>query len=136
MSEPFDETLIAPCGMNCGICISYFGYAVNGRKRKHPCSGCRVRDKQCAFLKKQCRMLSDKAVGFCFECVDFPCENLDKLDKRYREKYNMSMIENLEYINKNGIGKFLENEKIRWRCPKCGGVVCVHNKRCYSCDIK
>jgi hypothetical protein len=24
--------LIAPCGMNCGICLSYFGYTSKGEK--------------------------------------------------------------------------------------------------------
>ena len=135
MSEPFDPKLIAPCGMNCGICISFFGYAVNGRKRKNPCIGCRSRDKQCAFLKKQCNKLLNKKVEYCFECMDFPCGNLKKLDKRYRTKYGMSMIENLEYIQKNGINKFVENERERWKCPKCGGVICVHNGKCYTCEI-
>ena len=135
MSEPFDPKLIAPCGMNCGICISFFGYAVNGRKRKNPCIGCRSRDKQCAFLKKQCDKLLNKKVEYCFECMDFPCENLKKLDKRYRTKYGMSMIENLEYIQKNGINKFVENERERWKCSKCGEVICVHNRKCYSCEI-
>ena len=135
MSEPFDPTLVAPCGMNCGICISFFGYTVNGRKRKNPCIGCRSRDKQCAFLKKQCNKLLNKKVEYCFECMDFPCENLKKLDKRYRTKYGMSMIENLEYIQKSGINKFVENERERWKCPKCGGVICVHNGKCYTCEI-
>jgi hypothetical protein len=133
MSKPFKQELIAPCGMNCGICVSFFGYAVNGRKRKNPCIGCRPKDKLCAFLKKQCDKLSNNKVEYCFECVDFPCENLRKLDKRYRIKYEMSMIENLEYIQKNGIKKFVEKERERWNCPKCGGIICVHDKRCYTC---
>ena len=135
MSETFKAKLIAPCGMNCGICISFFGYAVNERKRKNPCIGCRSRDKQCAFLKKQCDKLLNKKVEYCFECMDFPCENLKKLDKRYRTKYGMSMIENLEYIQKNVINKFVENERERWKCSKCGEVICVHNRKCYSCEI-
>ncbi len=136
MRESFKQKLIAPCGMNCGICVSFFGYAVNGRKRKITCIGCRSRDKQCAFLKKQCEILTNKKVEYCFECNDFPCENLRKLDKRYREKYKMSMIENLNYIKKNGIKKFLDKERNRWKCPKCGGVICVHTRICYTCAIK
>ena len=122
--------------MNCRICLSYFGYAVNGSKRKNACTGCRPRNKQCAFLKKQCDLLTNNQINYCFECTNFPCENLKKLDKRYKEKYKMSMIENLEYIKKNDINKFLEKEKIRWKCPDCGGLICVHNKICYNCKIK
>jgi len=28
------EELVAPCGMNCNVCIGYFGYTMNGNKRK------------------------------------------------------------------------------------------------------
>lgn len=71
---------------------------------------------------------------YCFECADFPCHRLTVLDRRYRKRYGMSMIENLKFIQANGIDSFLEREKGRWRCPKCGGVVCVHDKACYSCE--
>jgi len=37
------------------------------------------------------------------------------------------MIENLESIKKNGIKRFLANEEVRWRCPRCGGVICCPN---------
>jgi len=133
MSKKFKEELIAPCGMNCGICIGYFGYAMNGRKRKNICVGCRIRDKNCAFLKKECEKLSKKEVEYCFQCEDFPCENLEKLDKRYREKHDMSMIENLKIIRKNGMKEFLRWQEEKYTCPKCAGVICVHNKTCYSC---
>ena len=92
----------------------------SGKKRKKSCSGCRLEDKQCAFIKKDCKKLSNKEIKYCLECKDFPCENLKELDKRYRSKYEMSMIENLEYIEKNGINKFIKNEEERWKCPGCG----------------
>ena len=135
MKESFRQELIAPCGMNCGICIGYFGYATNGRKRKNICEGCRIRDKNCAFIKKQCEKLSKKEVEYCFECEDFPCENLEKLDKCYQEKYDMSMIKNLEFIKENGINLFLKQQGEKYKCPNCGGVICVHNKKCYNCEI-
>jgi len=135
MKESFRQELIAPCGMNCRICIGYFGYAMNDRKRKNICEGCRIRDKNCAFIKKQCEKLSKKEVEYCFECEDFPCENLEKLDKRYQEKYDMSMIKNLEFIKENGINLFLKQQEEKYKCPYCGGVICVHNKKCYNCEI-
>ena len=134
MGETFNAKLIAPCGMNCGICIAFFGYTINGRVRKYPCNGCRLRTSQCAFIKKKCDTLATNNIEYCFECSGFPCENLTTLDKRYRTKYGMSMIENLRHIQLNGIMRFLKNEKKRWRCLTCGGVVCVHNKTCYSCN--
>ncbi len=130
----FLPELIAPCGMNCGICVAFFGYTMKGKKRKHRCNTCRSRKNQCAFIKEKCDKLATKQIEYCFECTDFPCENLRTLDKRYRNKYGMSMIENLNYIQTNGIEQFLKNEQERWKCPNCGGTICVHNKICYTCS--
>jgi len=130
----FLSELIAPCGMNCGICVAFFGYTLKGEKRKHRCNTCRSRESQCAFIKEECGKLATKQIEYCFECTDFQCENLRTLDRRYRNKYGMSMIENLSYIQVNGIEQFLKKEQERWKCPNCGGIICVHNKTCYSCN--
>jgi hypothetical protein len=119
--------------MNCGICVAFFGYTMEGNKRKHTCSTCRLRVSRCAFIKQQCDKLATKQIEYCFECAGFPCESLKRLDKLYRNKYGMSMIENLVYIKVNGIKQFLKNEQERWKCPNCGGIICVHNKTCYTC---
>ena len=37
------------------------------------------------------------------------------------------MIENLTFIEENGIEAFLEKEEAKWRCSKCGGTICCHN---------
>ena len=119
--------------MNCRICLGYFGYTVSGKRRKMKCIGCKPRDKSCAFLKKYCNKLTKKEVDYCYECSDFPCSHLKKIDKGYRERYNMSMIENLKYIRDNGMDDFLIKQEKKYRCPECGGVICVHNGICYSC---
>ena len=120
--------------MNCVLFVSFLVYNINGKKRKHSCTCCRSEEKRCAFIKKECNKLSDGAIEYCFECSDFPCENLEKLDKRYREKYDMSMIKNLEFIKENGVKQFLEKEEQKYRCPECRGIICVHNGKCYSCE--
>ena len=56
-----------------------------------------------------------------------------QLDKRYRTNYGMSMIENLERIKEIGLNVFVEGERERWLCLKCGGVICVHRGYCYDC---
>ena len=129
----FQREFIAPCGMNCGICIAFFGYTMKGYRRKKPCNTCRSRKNQCAFIQKECDKVATEQIEYCFECTDFPCANLRTLDKRYRDKYSMSMIENLRYIQANGIEQFLKNEQERWRCPNCGGTICVQNGTCYEC---
>jgi hypothetical protein len=46
----------------------------------------------------------------------------------------MSMIDNLRYIQTRGIDQFLTNEQERWKCSICGGIICVHDKKCYTCN--
>ena len=66
---------------------------------------------------------------YCFECDTFPCARLKQLDKRYRTKYEMSMIENLEYIRDHGIRKFVKHEEKRW--TKGDKIYCVHHHKYY-----
>lgn len=135
MTKKFDAQLIAQCGINCGTCVGFFGYTMSGKKRKHTCIGCRTRASLCAFIKKKCKRLANKElVEFCFECSDFPCELMERIEKTYTQRYGLSLIENLNYIKEKGMDAFLEHEEERWTCPTCGGVICVHTKRCYNCS--
>jgi hypothetical protein len=135
MIGKFDAELVAQCGMNCGTCVAFFGYTMAGTKRKHPCVGCRTRASLCAFIKKGCKRIAAKEpVEYCFECADFPCEKLAKLDETYAEKYGLSLIQNLRYINTKGMDEFLKREQEKWTCPTCGGAICVHTRRCYTCN--
>jgi hypothetical protein len=135
-----DEVLIAPCGMNCGICSGYLALKNDVKSRgvrMTYCTGCRPRNKQCAFLKKRCETLLNGQVQYCYECESYPCERLRHIDKRYfLSAFRMSMIENLEYIKEHGIEKFLKKEEKKWKCPECGGVICCHNGICFSCGLE
>jgi hypothetical protein len=133
-----NELLLAPCGMNCGVCSSYLAlkYDVKSQGVRIPyCAGCRPRNKRCAFLKKRCRILMNSEVKYCSECADFPCELLQSLDKRYRANFRMSMIDNLELIKKEGVARLLAREAGRWACPSCGGTICCHNGLCFGCEL-
>jgi hypothetical protein len=133
-----EEILIAPCGMNCGLCVNYLALKndlnKHGFKRMY-CPGCIARGKHCVFMKEHCKLLGDGLVRFCFECKDFPYKRLKALDKRYRTRYHLSMIENLGFIKQQGIERFLANEDEKWRCPDCDGVICCHNGLCLNCQI-
>ena len=122
--ERINKNLIAPCGMNCAICKAYL-------REKNPCKGCRnIKDfgpKSRVICKiKNC---SQRKGDYCFECNNFPCERLNHLDKRYREKYGMSEIQNLEEIHNKGINEFVRDEKEKWQSSK--GIICVHDKKTY-----
>ncbi len=127
--------LIAPCGMDCGICVGYL-------RDKNKCPGCKEMDayessygRKCII--RSCQTLRNNKMKFCSDrCEKYPCRRLKDLDKRYRTKYGMSMLENLEDIKKLGVRQFVKNEKIRWKCRKCGSVICVHRDFCLKCGEK
>jgi ribosomal protein L37AE/L43A len=62
-----------------------------------------------------------------------PCKRLRQLDARYRSKYGMSMIDNLNEIKKRGMDKFLEQQVEKYTCPTCHGLLNVHRSHCFSC---
>jgi hypothetical protein len=133
-----EESLIGLCGMNCGDCEGYLAgkYNVNsqGLKQRY-CAGCKPKHNKACSFTKNCKLLAEGKVRYCYECDGFPCRRLQQLDKRYRTFYHLSMIENLNYIKENGMTKFLEREEDKWKCPECGGVISCHNGICYSCGI-
>lgn len=127
----YSTALIAPCGMNCGICLAYL-------RDKNTCDGCRAdslnKPKYCMrCIIRNCVHLEETTSKFCYECRKYPCTRLKQLDKRYRLKYKMSMVENLEIIQTQGIGYFIKRESERWLCIHCGGSYCVHKGYCLQC---
>jgi len=134
-----DRKLIAPCGMNCSLCIAYQfkqnDLNKNGFHRKY-CPACIPRGENCTHMGNKCKLLGEGKVRFCFECSEYPCKRLKALDKRYRSKYHLSMIENLNYIKKNGIDSFLKEEVEKWKCPECGEIICCHNGLCLNCKLE
>lgn len=132
-----EPELVAPCGMNCNVCSAYLAYSSGIPKKRgkiNHCQGCRPRNKMCAFLKRDCDKMRDGKIRFCHECQTFPCENLEKIDSRYRKNYGVSFIDNLKAIEKGGIDDFLRGQEKRFKCGKCGGTKSVHNGKCYGCD--
>ena len=129
--ESLDPSLIAPCGMNCGICSAHL-------RAKDRCDGCgsesALKGKSRAACRiSNCNELVASASGFCFECAKYPCTRLRQLDKRYRTKYGMSMLENLVSIRERGVEAFVASERKRWTCPGRGGLICVHKPSCIYC---
>ena len=134
-----NKELIAPCGMNCGLCASYLAKVHDIRAsgiRMTYCAGCRPRGKMCAFLKKRCEPIRLGTFEFCHECPDFPCKKLMAIDERYRVRFRMSMVENLRVIREKGMGRFLREQRMSWRCPECGGTISCHNGLCFRCDLE
>ena len=137
-AKTIPTNLIAPCGMNCRLCWGYI-------RERNTCPGCRIIDNQnsqkskyrnrCSI--KNCENIAKGKIKYCSDsCDKFPCARLKQLDKRYRTRYGMSMIENLKTINEFGVRHFIRNEKEKWTCPECGEMICVHKPICISCGYE
>jgi len=127
-----EERFIAPCGMNCALCYAFI-------REKNRCAGCLVPSEQksnhcrnCSI--KNCTLHAGADIILCYDCPKFPCLKIKRLDLRYRTKYHMSMIENLESIHLLGMSTFLEKEMARWTCASCGAIVSVHRETCPHCN--
>jgi hypothetical protein len=139
MNAKFTPELIAPCGMNCGVCKSYLAFSRGAPKEKGKvshCSGCRIRSKNCAFIKRYCPKQVGKKLNSCSDCGDMPCRRLNHLDQHYQARYGMSMVENLKEIKAKGMDEFLKSQAEKYRCPTCGDVVSVHDGKCYACGYQ
>ena len=81
-------------------------------------------------------ILRKKQIEFCFECKDFPCANLKKLDQRHLRNDKVSLVDNLLRIKKIGAEQWLKEQKDKWSCTKCGGNICIIDKECYDCGYE
>src|SRR5512140_1266899 len=123
--------------MYCGICSGYLALTNDIPKKRGKishCSGCRARDKQCAYLKGHCTLLAQNKVTYCFECDEFPCLRLQNISRRYETRYGMSFIENLKIMESRGEKALFASIKKRYSCGKCGKLKSIHNGKCFQCD--
>jgi len=126
------EAMIAPCGVNCSVCIGYM-------REKKKCPGCMSNCEEekpyhctrCSI--KYCDEHEHLNFKYCFECSKFPCRKMKNLDKRYITKYNTSLISNLKFIKNYGIDEFIKTENDKWICKICGEKLCVHRDFCLTC---
>ena len=129
MTGKIEESMIAPCGVNCLACSAYlFG--------KKPCLGCRAPEEQ--ISRKSCRSCAKKRCAFeqgiqwCFECSRFPCARIKSLDQRYRQNYDVNLIQN-GLDAKRDMDAFLQMQRDCFTCISCGGIIDQHHKRCSEC---
>ncbi len=131
MSLYLTEANIAPCGINCSLCLGY-------QREKKPCPGClspgKTKPPHCLACRiKLCEKRQGRPETACPDCPSYPCRRLKDLDKRYRQRYGLSVLGNLTAIAQKGMPAFLASERRRWTCPSCGGLLCMHRPACLAC---
>lgn len=129
MPDKLDQNFIAPCGVNCLACSAYLS-------DKKPCPGCRspmeeqLRKSCQSCVKKRCAF--EQGLHWCFKCGKFPCSRVKSLDKRYRENYNVDLIQN-GLDARADMEAFLKSQRERFLCKVCGGVIDQHHQICSDC---
>ena len=130
----FAKELIAPCGINCGVCLAYL-------REKDKCQGCLSYGKlkgrygvKCGL--KNCSEHKRADFKYCYECPKYPCTKLNSLENRYVEKHQLSLLDNLHYIQQYGEDEFIKIENKRWKCKNCGKTLCVHRNFCLNCKTE
>ena len=129
MPAEIDRSLFAPCGMNCLVCYRHCGH-------KKPCAGCLAGDggkpehcRRCAI--KDC--VRNRGLSHCYQCPEHPCARIMRLEKSYRTRYHVSLTDNSAAVKTRGLEAFLAQQRERYTCPACGGVVSLHDRACSGC---
>lgn len=122
-------TMLAPCGINCAVCYAHL-------RKKRTCLGCRGPEDHQPGYCRRCQIRNcalSRELDFCSECQSFPCPLVKRIDKRYRARYQVSLIDNAIRIKSVGVEQYLLEEKQKWTCTGCGGVICLHTRICSQC---
>lgn len=125
MPETLDSKLLAPCGINCISCERF----------QNPCGGCLINNdgKSKASLKCKIRACFDKKnFSYCGRCSEFPCPQI----KKYIKRQNLDTLNSAKRIKTMGIGRMMNEDREKWLCPKCEGVVKFQNKTCSECGFE
>ena len=114
--------LVAPCGIDCGICELYtcrdnqelFDHFVSRgiSKDKIPCNGCRPIEGKCPMMPETCETytcVSQKGINFCSECNEFPCVNLHPASDRAELLPHNMKVYNLCKIKNYGVENFVND---------------------------
>ncbi|MBI5294067.1 MAG: DUF3795 domain-containing protein [Chloroflexi bacterium] len=121
--------MMAPCGLTCAACYAHL-------RKKKPCPGCNGAESAKPGYCSRCKIkacATGRGLAYCFACPDFPCALVKQIDKRYRLKYRTSLIENGLRAQAVGVEQHLREEKQKWTCPQCGGVLNLHDRTCSEC---
>lgn len=132
MPEKIEPGMFAPCGMICLACYRHCYH-------KKPCAGCLNSDfgkpEHCRKCKiKDCA--KEQKLTYCFECSSFPCKQIKALEKSYLTRYHTSLAENSNIVREQGIVEFLKEQREKYTCPECGGIISIHDGECSECQHK
>ena len=128
-----NSDMISPCGLNCNACIAHL-------RKKNVCFGCNIEGgytskTMTGCIIKNCETRQTLGLLQCGSiCPDFPCKRLSGLSKRYRERYDVDLLDNLRRIETEGLEQFAAEDDAQWICPVCGERLSMHRSACLHCS--
>jgi hypothetical protein len=81
-------------------------------------------------------LFKKQEIDFCYQCDKLPCSNRGRIDQIYKDKYGIDLVGNLQRLKEIGVKEWLKEQEAKWKCPECGGTVCVHDRECFECGYK
>jgi len=124
------------CGIYCGGCPTLIESEKADTPEKVKCLGCLSEKISPEEAKCDLRLCAkERSIQACSLCKDYPCE---KTKKFFAETnvWKVEMAKNLGIIKQKGLAKWLEEQKVRWTCPKCGRRASYCDKKCGNCGTK
>lgn len=134
------------CGLYCGACAiivqnkrqdrqatdEYCG----GTSDELRCMGCKSQLISCYCTRCAIRACAlSRGVEFCFECREYPCSIIKKF-KKDKYPHHSIVLKNLEHIRTLGVEQWLEEQKARWSCNKCGAGFSWYEEICPACGSR
>lgn len=129
-AEPIESIMFAPCGMNCMICYKHCA-------SKSPCPGCLRSGTEKPEHCRKCKIkacIRGKGYSYCYDCTGYPCKQIKNLERNYNARYGISLMRNNQIVKEKGMAEFMEQQKERYTCPECGGIIPLHNSECSECQ--
>jgi hypothetical protein len=134
------------CGLYCGACpilkANVEGTVVTKAEEWElpaadlVCNGCK--SKINAGLSADCVMrlcAQDHGLESCGDCDDFPCGTIQTFERDGYPHHTL-VIANQRAICMYGVDAWLEKQKERWSCPKCGEGFTWYEEECAKCGAE
>lgn len=131
------------CGLYCGACdillanrqrdVEALAHAWKMTPEQLRCHGCKS-DSNAVYCVdcsiKGCA--ENRQIEWCVHCDDYPCPRV--LDFAHDDcSHHSSVLQNLHAIQTHGVMTWLDTQKTRWSCPRCGKAYTWYDKTCNGC---
>lgn len=125
------------CGLYCAACPNYMKTQANpdAKRVESTCKGCKS-DTLCTSWCDHCNLKACaklKAVAFCYQCKEYPCDNLQGFKNDSNYPYHDEIYEYLDMIKIKGKVSWLKEMKKRWSCSACGMSFHWWTQTCTKC---